>query len=62
VTRAPSFACSGARIAVLAKADLRKRFTELGGSVVPFTPAAFGQHIASEIANWKKSRRRLFEL
>ena len=34
--------------------DVRKRFTDLGGTIVPGTPDEFGRHVASEIAKWKK--------
>ena len=38
----------------LEQADIRKRFTDLGGTVTPTTPDEFGRHVASEIAKWKK--------
>jgi tripartite-type tricarboxylate transporter receptor subunit TctC len=40
--------------AALAEPDMRKRFTDLGGTVAPTTPDAFGKLIASDIAKWKK--------
>jgi tripartite-type tricarboxylate transporter receptor subunit TctC len=40
--------------AVLEHPDVRKRFTDLGGSISPTTPGEFGRHIAAEIAKWKK--------
>ncbi len=40
--------------AALEQADIRKRFTDLGGSITPTTPDEFGRHIAAEIAKWKK--------
>jgi len=40
--------------AVLELPDIRKRFTDLGGTVVPSTPEAFAGHVAGEIAKWKK--------
>jgi tripartite-type tricarboxylate transporter receptor subunit TctC len=40
--------------AALEQADIRKRFTDLGGTVTPTTPDEFGRHIAAEIAKWKK--------
>ena len=40
--------------AALEQADIRKRFSDLGGSVQYTTPDEFGRHVASEIAKWKK--------
>ena len=40
--------------AALEQADIRKRFTDLGGTVISTTPEEFGRHVASEIAKWKK--------
>jgi tripartite-type tricarboxylate transporter receptor subunit TctC len=40
--------------AVLEMSDIRRRFTDLGGSISPTTPDEFGRHVASEIAKWKK--------
>ena len=40
--------------AALEQADIRKRFTDLGGTVISTTPDEFGRHVASEIAKWKK--------
>jgi tripartite-type tricarboxylate transporter receptor subunit TctC len=40
--------------AALEQVDIRKRFTDLGGTVTPTTPDEFGRHVASEIAKWKK--------
>ena len=39
---------------ILEQPDIRKRFTDLGGTVQSTTPEAFGRHVASEIAKWKK--------
>ena len=40
--------------AVLEQADIRKRFTDLGGTVTPTTPEEFERHVTNEIAKWKK--------
>ena len=40
--------------AVLEQADIRKRFTDLGGTVQPTTPEEFARHVTNEIAKWKK--------
>jgi hypothetical protein len=40
--------------AVLDMPDIRKRFTDLGGTVTPTTPEVFGNHVNGEIAKWKK--------
>ena len=40
--------------AVLEMPDIRKRFTELGGTVTPTTPDEFGRHVTGEIDKWKK--------
>ena len=40
--------------AILQLPDIRKRFTDMGGTVTPTTPEAFGRHVAGEIAKWKK--------
>ena len=40
--------------AALEHADIRKRFTDMGGTIVPSTPEEFGRRVASEIAKWKK--------
>ena len=40
--------------AVLEQADIRKRFTDLGGTVQPTTPEEFARHVTSEITKWKK--------
>lgn len=40
--------------AALEQADIRKRFTDLGGTVTPTTPEEFARHVTSEIAKWKK--------
>ena len=40
--------------AVLDQPDLRKQLTELGGDVKPGTPEAMMQHVADEIAKWKR--------
>ena len=40
--------------AVLEQADIRKRFTDLGGTVTPSTPEEFARHVTNEIAKWKK--------
>lgn len=39
---------------ILEQPDIRKRFTDLGGSITPTSPDQFGRHVASEIAKWKK--------
>ena len=39
---------------VLDLPDIRKRFTDLGGTVTPTTPDGFGSHVTNEIAKWKK--------
>jgi tripartite-type tricarboxylate transporter receptor subunit TctC len=39
---------------VLDMPDIRKRFTDLGGTVTPTTPEVFGNHVNGEIAKWKK--------
>ena len=40
--------------AALEQADIRKRFTDLGGTVTPSTPEEFARHVTNEIAKWKK--------
>ena len=40
--------------AALEQADIRKRFTDLGGTVISTTPEEFSRHVAGEIAKWKK--------
>ncbi len=40
--------------AILEQPDIRRRFTDLGGTVTPTTPDEFGRHVANEIAKWKK--------
>jgi tripartite-type tricarboxylate transporter receptor subunit TctC len=40
--------------AVLAKPELKERFHQLGGEVMPMSPAAFGKLIADETAKWAK--------
>ena len=40
--------------AVLAKAELKARFHDLGGEVMPMSPAEFGKLIADETAKWAK--------
>jgi len=40
--------------AILELPDIRKRFTDLGGTVTPTTPDEFGRHVAGEIVKWKK--------
>ena len=40
--------------AILAEPDIRRRFTDLGGTVQSTAPEAFGRHVAGEIAKWKK--------
>jgi tripartite-type tricarboxylate transporter receptor subunit TctC len=40
--------------AILEESDIRKRFTDLGGTVQLTTSDEFGRHVASEIAKWKK--------
>jgi tripartite-type tricarboxylate transporter receptor subunit TctC len=39
---------------ILELPDIRKRFTDLGGTVTPTTPDEFGRHVAGEIVKWKK--------
>jgi tripartite-type tricarboxylate transporter receptor subunit TctC len=40
--------------AVLAKPELKERFHQLGGEVMPMSPAAFGQLVVDETAKWAK--------
>ena len=40
--------------AALNDADIRKRFIELGGGVLPTTPEEFTRHVMSEIDKWRK--------
>jgi tripartite-type tricarboxylate transporter receptor subunit TctC len=40
--------------AALAEPDIRKRFIDMGGTLMPSSPEAFGRHVAAEIAKWKK--------
>ena len=40
--------------AVLAKPELKARFHDLGGEVMPISPAEFGKLIADETAKWAK--------
>jgi tripartite-type tricarboxylate transporter receptor subunit TctC len=40
--------------AVLAKPELKARFLDLGGEVMPISPAEFGHLIADETAKWAK--------
>ena len=40
--------------AVLAKPELKARFHDLGGEVMPMSPAEFGKLIADETAKWAK--------
>ncbi len=40
--------------AAMEHADIRKRFTDLGGTVTPTTPEEFALHVSNEIAKWKK--------
>jgi tripartite-type tricarboxylate transporter receptor subunit TctC len=40
--------------AVLAKPELKERFHQLGGEVMPMSPAEFGHLIADETAKWAK--------
>jgi len=40
--------------AVLAKPELKERFHQLGGEVMPMSPAAFGKLVADETAKWAK--------
>ena len=38
----------------LEQPDIRKRFTELGGSVTPSSPEEMGRHVEGEVAKWKR--------
>jgi tripartite-type tricarboxylate transporter receptor subunit TctC len=40
--------------AALAKPELKERFHQLGGEVMPMSPAAFGKLVADETAKWAK--------
>ena len=40
--------------AVLAKPELKARFHDLGGEVMPMSPAEFGKLVADETAKWAK--------
>jgi tripartite-type tricarboxylate transporter receptor subunit TctC len=40
--------------AVLAKPELKERFHQLGGEVMPMSPAAFGKLVTDETAKWAK--------
>ncbi len=40
--------------AVLAKPALQERFRDLGGEVMPMSPAEFGKLTADETAKWAK--------
>ena len=40
--------------AVLAKPELKARFHELGGEVMPMSPAEFGKLVADETVKWAK--------
>jgi tripartite-type tricarboxylate transporter receptor subunit TctC len=40
--------------AVLAKPELKERFHQLGGEVMPMSPAEFGHLVAAETAKWAK--------
>ena len=40
--------------AVLAKPELKERFHQLGGEVMPMSPAEFGKLVADETAKWAK--------
>jgi tripartite-type tricarboxylate transporter receptor subunit TctC len=40
--------------AVLAKPELKQRFHQLGGEVMPMSPAAFGKLVADETVKWAK--------
>jgi tripartite-type tricarboxylate transporter receptor subunit TctC len=40
--------------AALAKPELKQRFHQLGGEVMPMSPAAFGKLVADETAKWAK--------
>ena len=40
--------------AVLAKPELKDRFHDLGGEVMPMSPAEFGKMVADETAKWAK--------
>jgi len=48
---------NGEMRAILGLPDIRKRFTDLGGTISPTTPDEFGRHVASEIAKWQKIAR-----
>jgi tripartite-type tricarboxylate transporter receptor subunit TctC len=39
---------------VLAKPELQQRFHDLGGEVMPMSPADFGKLVADETAKWAK--------
>jgi tripartite-type tricarboxylate transporter receptor subunit TctC len=40
--------------AALAKPELKQRFHQLGGEVMPMSPAAFGKLVADDTAKWAK--------
>jgi tripartite-type tricarboxylate transporter receptor subunit TctC len=40
--------------AVLTKPELKARFHDLGGEVMPMSPAEFGKLVADETAKWAK--------
>jgi tripartite-type tricarboxylate transporter receptor subunit TctC len=40
--------------AVLAKPALKERFHQLGGDVMPMSPAAFGKFVADDTVKWAK--------
>jgi tripartite-type tricarboxylate transporter receptor subunit TctC len=40
--------------AALAKPELKQRFHQLGGEVMPMSPAAFGKLVADETVKWAK--------
>ncbi|HXW39589.1 MAG TPA: tripartite tricarboxylate transporter substrate-binding protein, partial [Xanthobacteraceae bacterium] len=40
--------------AVLAKPEVKARFHDLGGEVMPMSPAQFGKLVADETAKWAK--------
>jgi tripartite-type tricarboxylate transporter receptor subunit TctC len=40
--------------AALAKPELKQRFHQLGGEVMPMSPAEFGKLVADETAKWAK--------
>ena len=40
--------------AALAKPELKQRFHQLGGEVMPISPAAFGKLVADETVKWAK--------